>query len=223
MVQIWSNNHVFKHSFAQTSLAYWRKYPSVQRPDVVAVDLIKKDYDPETGILKTRRLITMDMNVPGWVSKLFGISARAYFVEDAIIDSNTKTISTTSRNVSFSNLVESVENCVYEQHAENNGWTNFVQTANVRATGFYGFGSAIEDLMMNSFRKNVSKGRELMELTINSIKKEAEEGLIWVEGIGNKLKVEGEEIASELKELSRFVESGMKTDPLSRVSLNNLN
>lgn len=199
MVGIWSTSHIFQHSFAETSLAYFRKYPCVERPDVLSVDLLKREFDPETGVLKTRRLITMDINVPSWVSKVFGISSRVYFLEDAEINSQTKAITTTSRNLSFSNLVESIEKCSYHQH-ENKRWTLFQQSANVRATGFMGFGSTIEELMMSTFRNNVNKGRDIMEQTINLIKREADEGLIWVEGITNKIIQEGEELSHILKE-----------------------
>jgi len=194
MVGIWSTSHIFQHSFAETSLAYFRKYPCADRPDVLSVDLIKKEFNPETGILKTRRLITMDINVPGWISKIFGISSRVYFLEDAEVNCQAKTVVTTSRNLSFSNLVESIEKCSYSQH-ENKKWTLMNQSANVTATGFMAFSSTIEDIMMNTFRNNVNKGREVMEKTINVIKKEAEEGLIWVEGLGNKIRHEGEGVA----------------------------
>lgn len=236
MVGIWSTSHIFqyvffkrkkffnfnlifkkfkRHSFAETSLAYFRKYPCADRPDVLSVDLIKKEFNPETGILKTRRLITMDINVPGWISKvsifffsfsshyidlkknlskIFGISSRVYFLEDAEVNCQAKTVVTTSRNLSFSNLVESIEKCSYSQH-ENKKWTLMNQSANVTATGFMAFSSTIEDIMMNTFRNNVNKGREVMEKTINVIKKEAEEGLIWVEGLGNKIRHEGEGVA----------------------------
>lgn len=111
--------------------------------------------------------------------------------------------------------------------------TLFHQKANVIATGFLGFGSAIEELMMSTFHKNVAKGRELMENTINLIKKEADEGLIWVEGLGNKWKFESEQFAQELGNKWKF-ESEQLAQELGRltqetrvlsdsVSLDNLN
>jgi len=53
-------------------MGFWRKYPNPDlNPDVVTVDFLDKKFDPDTGILKTKRLCTMKANAPSFISKVF--------------------------------------------------------------------------------------------------------------------------------------------------------
>jgi len=52
-------NHIFKHPWSDISYAVWRKYPNPLRPDVLSVDFLDRQLDPETGVLRTRRLVTV--------------------------------------------------------------------------------------------------------------------------------------------------------------------
>jgi len=191
MVAFDTLNHTFQHSWKDISLASWRKYPHPSRPDVESIDLLKRDYDPETGILKTTRLLTMKVNIPGWLERITG-GPRAYFIEEAVIDPRNNTMTLTAKNASLDHLMIMQETCRYTPHPLNRKWTDFTQEAKITAFP-YGVSRRIEDLAVQTFRQNASKGRELMEQAIKKIKQEAEEGLVAVEEISSRFKHEAGE------------------------------
>lgn len=45
-------------------MASWQKYPSENRPDVLSVDLVDRNFDAETGILTATRVVIMQDRVP---------------------------------------------------------------------------------------------------------------------------------------------------------------
>ena len=53
-----------RHSWNDISFASWRKYPTDTRPDVLSVDVIEHNFDPETGILTATRLVIMEDKLP---------------------------------------------------------------------------------------------------------------------------------------------------------------
>ena len=62
--------HKFEHSWAQVTAANWMKYPNEQCPHVIAVDILDRHIDPETGVLRTERLLTCNQNAPALVLKV---------------------------------------------------------------------------------------------------------------------------------------------------------
>jgi len=196
-------SHTFKHGWNEISFANWRKYPNPARPDVVSVDLLRRDFDAQTGVLSTTRLVTMKPSIPSFLLKITG-SDYWYFVEEATIDPRNNKMELKAKNVSFSQLIEMQETCVYTPHAENSQWTQFHQHA--RVTSFtFGISKLIEDFCVQTFKQNASKGRDLMEQAITSIKKETEEKLNAMEEFGARLKVETGEKLNAMEEFgARF-------------------
>lgn len=62
--------HRFNHSWAEVTAANWMKYPNEQCPHVIAVDVLDRHVDPETGVLRTERLLTCNQNAPALVLKV---------------------------------------------------------------------------------------------------------------------------------------------------------
>jgi len=187
MVKLEELQHTFCHPWKSISLASWLKYPNSSRPDVLAVDLIKKDFDAETGILYTTRLLTVKSAVPSWLEKIIGVSPYAYCIEEACIDPKNNRMVLKARNLSFDNLMRSEETCVYTPHPQNTQWTLFSQTAKITAFPF-GLKSKIEDFCIQHFKQNSSKGREIMEQAIDRIQQEFKGGLSAVEESVEELK-----------------------------------
>jgi len=183
--------HTFKHGWNEISFANWRKYPNPARPDIVSVDLLRRDFDPNTGILSTTRLVIMKPSIPAWLAKMTG-SDHWYFVEEATIDPRNNKMELSAKNISFSQVIEMHEKCTYTPHAENKEWTQFHQSARVTAFTF-GISKMVEEFCVHTFTQNASKGRDLMEQAITMIKKETEEKLNAMEEFGTRLKVETEE------------------------------
>eukprot|EP00026_Physarum_polycephalum_P016927 Phypoly_transcript_17977.p1 GENE.Phypoly_transcript_17977~~Phypoly_transcript_17977.p1 ORF type:complete len:204 (+),score=16.32 Phypoly_transcript_17977:131-742(+) len=160
-------NHIYKHPWGDISLASWRKYPSPQRPDVLSVDLLSRELDPETGVLKVRRLLTCKGSGPTWLQNIIG-SNLFFFLEETTVDPRNKKMVLSSSNVSFSDIIKVEEVCTYTPHAENPTWTNFSQFGKFTAFPF-GIKGSIESLCLDKFKNNAAKGREIMEQAVEII------------------------------------------------------
>jgi len=178
--------HTYKHAWSSISLANWSKYPSVERPDVLSVDIISKNIDQETGVLTTRRLMICKAAGPAWIQKFLN-TPYVYFVEDATIDPRNQKMVLRSRNISFADLLQVDETCTYTTHPENKDWTHFSQDAKITAFPF-GIKGKIESYCLDKFKTNAAKGREIMEQAIARVKLEqqkledlAEEGFATLE------------------------------------------
>jgi len=168
--------HTFQHSWQEIAFASWKKYPNPSRPDIVSIDIIRKEFDPETGILYTRRLISVKSFIPFWLQKIIGCSPFGYFVEEAEIDPRNHRMILKSSNVSFCNIIKVEETCTYTDDSKNKEWTFFRQEAKIQAFPF-GFSKKMEEWSAQTFRRNAAQGRQIMEFSIEKIKKEKEESM----------------------------------------------
>eukprot|EP01113_Clastostelium_recurvatum_P001831 TRINITY_DN1075_c0_g1_i1.p1 TRINITY_DN1075_c0_g1~~TRINITY_DN1075_c0_g1_i1.p1 ORF type:complete len:198 (+),score=43.45 TRINITY_DN1075_c0_g1_i1:215-808(+) len=179
--------HTFSHPWEDISLASWSKYPSPERPDVLTVDLIKRELDQKTGVLRTTRLMVCRGGTPRWLEAYLG-SSQCFFIEEAEVDPRKRSMVLRGRNISFCNLLSLDEVCTYTPHPdEPDKWTHFKQEAKVTAFP-YGISGKIENFCLQNFQKNAVKGREIMEQAIQRVQTEqrrwegiAEEGLATIE------------------------------------------
>jgi len=153
------------------SLASWKKYPNPARPDVLHIDLVKRELDPNTGILYTTRLVAIKSFLPSWLERLFGYNPRLYFVEEAMIDPKNHKMILKSKSLSFSSIIKMEEQCKYVPHPQNSKWTLFEHQGKVTASPL-GISRKIEDFCAQTFRQNATNGREIMEQAIAKIKQE---------------------------------------------------
>jgi len=166
--------HTFKHQWQDISLASWRKYPCENRPDVLAVDLIERHYNSETGVLTAKRLVTMKaLQLPTWLSSIV-CSPVVYCLEESTIDPRNRRMELRSRNLSLQALMEVTEVCCYTVEKSRSDWTDFQQDATITAFPF-GLQKRLESWSLANFQQNALKGQEVMELAIARIKREAEE------------------------------------------------
>jgi len=194
--------YTFRHSWKDISLASWLKYPCDERPDVKSVDIIDRSFDPNTGILRAKRLIIIQKKLPVWLKAILG-SDLCYFLEESVIDPRNNLMKLTGTNISYSSIMLLKETCTYTIHPENNAWTRLQQEASASAFVF-GFSSRIEKYCVNSFEANAAKGRAVMENTVHRLKIRIEgtrkDGLALMEGIVDSTKASWLELKEELKE-----------------------
>ncbi|OBZ91634.1 Protein UPS2, mitochondrial [Choanephora cucurbitarum] len=74
------STHDFKYEWSLVSAAQWQKYPNESCPHVAHVDVVSRTVDPETGVLTTERLITVDQNIPMIIKKILGGGSRQYSI-----------------------------------------------------------------------------------------------------------------------------------------------
>jgi len=151
-------------------LASWKKWPNAERPDVLSVDLLNKDYDSETGVLTATRLVIMRSFTPRWLQLITG-SDICFFVEQSITDPQNKRLILRGQNHSFNDIVEMTETCIYTESKEKEEWTHFEQEAAVTAYP-WGVARKMEKFVVDNFEEKVHSGRQILEQTIELLKEE---------------------------------------------------
>ena len=170
MPHVSKTQHTFKHRWSDVFQASWKKYPNPRRPDILHVDVINKEFDPEKGTLTTTRIVFSKGPIPLWLRPIFG-QAVAVFVEEAVMDPKNKTMKMLGVNHTFDSIVKTEELCTYTPNEENEEWTDFTQQAKVTSFASYG-ASKVEDFILKQFKENASKGREIMEMAIQRVEQE---------------------------------------------------
>jgi len=168
-MKVFSNTETFNYSWEEVSTANWRKYcPWNQKSThVIAVDTISRTVDPETGVLRTERLITCRQTAPDWLKKMMGGSMDEHQVfETSYVDPRAKTVTMVSANITWSNLLNVQETVVYRPLNEHQ--TQFEQAAQITALcgGWHKIKSSIEDTLVKRFRENAAKGKEGFEAVL---------------------------------------------------------
>mmetsp|Transcript_44215 Transcript_44215/g.32202 ORF Transcript_44215/g.32202 Transcript_44215/m.32202 type:complete len:190 (-) Transcript_44215:69-638(-) len=158
--------HTFNHSWEDCAIASWKKWPNPRRPDVLCVDIINKEFDEATGVLKATRLMMLKSWVPSWMP-LAGNNV-CFFLEESITDPKNKRLILKGKNLTFQNLAEMEETCIYTE--DENG-TFFEQEGAVTAYTF-GLARRMEKFCLDRFRNAAIQGRDIMEQTIRRIKEE---------------------------------------------------
>jgi hypothetical protein len=165
-MKVYSNAVTFNYSWDEVSTANWRKYGpwNNKSEHVIAVDTLSRSVDPETGILRTERLITCKQSAPDWLKSMMGSKCdENYVFEASYVDPSNKTLTMVSQNLTWSNLVSVQEEVVYRPASSHQ--TTFLQTARVTALcgGWQRIKNGIEDTLVTRFRENAQKGREGFE------------------------------------------------------------
>src|SRR3954451_19322119 len=57
---------VCRHPWELVTYAFWMRYPNPFSKHVLAADVIDRSFDPETGVLKTTRLLLKQGVLPRW-------------------------------------------------------------------------------------------------------------------------------------------------------------
>lgn len=73
-MRLFSNEHTYTYPWHQVTFAHWLKYPNPFASHVVHVDVLHRTVDPNTGILRTERIIACQQNVPAIIRKVLPLS-----------------------------------------------------------------------------------------------------------------------------------------------------
>ncbi|KAG0028074.1 hypothetical protein BGZ81_005028 [Podila clonocystis] len=168
--------HRFNHSWAEVTAANWMKYPNEQCPHVIAVDVLDRHVDPETGVLRTERLLTCNQNAPALVLKFLGGSTLSYVRETSELDPKTKKLTMRTQNLSMCNVLTINETVTYTVNPKDENSTMFKQEAQILAgSALSRFSSYIEDFCLTRFRDNAAVGRAGFEMVLEKLNKARQE------------------------------------------------
>ncbi|KAI8140536.1 protein MSF1 [Fennellomyces sp. T-0311] len=161
-MKLFKSVHDYQYEWSLVSAANWQKYPNEHCTHVTAVDVLNRTLDPETGVLTTERLITVNQNVPKLIMKLLGSDGDAQYVREiSIIDPKQKTLTMRSQNLTMNNLLSVEESIEYREHPEDPSRTQFTQQATISAGSLMSrWASVLEDFSIKRFQQNAAVGRE---------------------------------------------------------------
>jgi hypothetical protein len=80
-MRLFSTVHNVDYSWHTVSAAQWQKYPNPDCPHVQHVDVLDSRVDPETGVLRIERLLSVNQKAPALVLRVSIIAiAESYII-----------------------------------------------------------------------------------------------------------------------------------------------
>jgi len=172
-MKVFSSTSDFDYSWDEVSVANWQKYSpwNKKTPHVIAVDTLSRVVDPETGILRTERLITCEQSAPKWILPFLGGPAAEHSLvyETSYVDPASQRLTMCSHNMTLSELLTVRETVQYKPHPTNpESKTTFMQRAEITALcgGWQKIKNKIEAATVDRFAQNAAKGREGFEMVL---------------------------------------------------------
>jgi hypothetical protein len=140
-------------------------------PHVTNVDIVNREVDKNTGILRTERVLTYKQNIPEFVRRFMGGDHVAHVFEVSEVNPHTKTMVMRSRNLSMCQLIDLEEVCTYKVDPQDSTYTVFKQEVKINVFGvsLNMLRTRIEDFCLNRFQMNAMAGRLGLEQVIQKI------------------------------------------------------
>ncbi|KAJ3412946.1 hypothetical protein HDV05_008734 [Chytridiales sp. JEL 0842] len=116
--KLFEKTDYFDHSWATLTMANWRKYPNDYSKHVLSVDILSRQVDPKTGILRTERLICCKQSAPSLLRRMgLPIPEVAYFREISELDPKERHYTAKSVNLSMRSIMSVTETCIFRELA----------------------------------------------------------------------------------------------------------
>ncbi|KAK7204257.1 PRELI-like family-domain-containing protein [Myxozyma melibiosi] len=168
----------FDYPWNYVSASAWKKYPNEMSSHVVAVDVLRREVNPETGILTTERLITCRQPIPRWLLAIVGGRDTSYVREVSEVDPVKKTLTLRSCNLTMNHLLSVNEICTYSPDTSDFSKTVFNQVARIEAYAtFQRLCNKIEDWSVERFRQNAAIGKLGFESVLQKLANTVPEGM----------------------------------------------
>lgn len=178
-MKIFSSTHCFHYPWEEVSAANWKKYPNEMSSHVVAVDVLRREIDATSGVLRTERLITCKQAIPGWILVLVGGADVSYVREVSEVDPTSRTVTMRSGNLTMNHLLSVYETVVYSASPEDpENVTVFNQEAQITAyASFRRLCNKIEDWSVDRFHQNALRGKQGFESVLEKVTQKVSEGV----------------------------------------------
>jgi len=175
-MRIFQQNTEFDYSWEEVSTSNWRKYGAWNEKcqHVNAVDTLSRAVDPDTGILRTERLISCKQSAPKWVNSILGGQDTSLVYETSYVDPSSQKVTMCSMNITWNDLLSVRETCVYQPSAKSpSNKTVFTQRAEITAFcgGWQKIKNSIEQFTVERFQQNAARGREGFEMVLEMSRK----------------------------------------------------
>jgi hypothetical protein len=192
-----STDNMRSHPWSHVVIGMWHKYPNSHCSHVVSVDVIDRSVDPETGIIRTERILGCKQKAPAWVlkvrppfryfpsafpaqipyAKLFGGSEDAFVREVSFVDPAAQDVTVTSINMSLSQFATCNEFIRYSPAGQSR--TQFVQTAEIesRMTSWRILADKVEDWLVQRFEQNAQLGKMGFNEVLRTLREQSDRQL----------------------------------------------
>ncbi|RDX56212.1 MSF1-domain-containing protein [Polyporus arcularius HHB13444] len=149
----------YDHPWSRVVIGMWHKYPNPHCSHVMSIDVVDRSIDPQTGIIRTERILGCKQKAPIWIVKLFGGSEDAFVREVSFVDPATQTATITSVNLSLSQFATCYESIRYSPSPD--GKTTFKQTAEIQARValWQSAANKLENWLVQRFEQNAHLGK----------------------------------------------------------------
>ncbi|KAI0080023.1 MSF1-domain-containing protein [Panus rudis PR-1116 ss-1] len=149
----------YDHPWSHVVIGMWHKYPNPHCSHVLSIDVVDRSVDPQTGVIRTERILGCKQKAPTWIVKFFGGSEDAFVREVSFINPATQEATITSVNLSLSQFATCYETIRYVPAA--NGRTTFAQTAEIQARMAIWRSAAdkLENFLVQRFEQNAQLGK----------------------------------------------------------------
>ncbi|EMD41649.1 hypothetical protein CERSUDRAFT_110224 [Gelatoporia subvermispora B] len=150
----------YDHPWSHVVIGMWHKYPNPHCTHVVTIDVVDRSVDPQTGIIRTERILGCKQKAPTWIVRVFGGSEDAFVREVSYVDPKTQTATISSVNLSLSQFATCNEMIRYSPSSDNQR-TVFSQTAEIQArmTLWRAAADKLENWLVQRFEQNAQLGK----------------------------------------------------------------
>lgn len=195
-MKLFESLHIFDYSWEQVTAANWQKYPNELSTHVVSVDILNREVDPVTNVLRTERLIACKQPIPSWLRAIVGGDEFSYVREISEVNLATKTLVMKSSNLTMSHLLLVNETVTYTPDPElPSGRTKFEQEAEITAfSSWSSICNKIEEWSVERFGQNAKVGKKGFELVLNTLSQKIEESELLVKDVGVTIMKEIDEV-----------------------------
>ncbi|XP_065914290.1 PRELI domain containing protein 3B-like [Dysidea avara] len=169
-MRIWSSNFVFEYPWDQVVQAAYRKYPNPYNPKVIANDVVERKVSCKK--IFTKRLLTMNWNLPYLVKKIVGDCGFLHGNEQSWLDLSEKTLVLRTQNISLTNLITIEEKLTYSTDPADPNKTLLEQCAVIRVIGIPFLQGTLEDMTVRNFESTSTNGRQAIIDIIEKSNKE---------------------------------------------------
>ncbi|ODV97906.1 hypothetical protein PACTADRAFT_63555 [Pachysolen tannophilus NRRL Y-2460] len=192
-MKLFESSCSFNYPWSQVTAANWRKYPNEKSTHVVAVDVLRREVHPITGILRSERLITCEQKIPKWIALMVGGQIRSYVREVSEVDPVNQTLTMRSCNMTMNNILSVYEVVKYVPDNESPfSKTTFEQCAEIKAySTFQRLTDKIEEWSIERFDSNAKLGKQGFESVLKIFSENLNKSGKLIDEYSEKLKASG--------------------------------
>jgi len=133
---------------------------------VLSEDVVERRID-DSGRLITKRLLSKTNKMPKWAERFLNTN-RVLVVEESIVDPNSRTFVTFTRNVGLKSYLTIEEKVTYTVAPDNDHFTLTARQAWINSNMF-GISRAVQAFAVERFKHNCDKARKGYQLVLDTM------------------------------------------------------